>query len=50
MRDTVADPRLIVLNKPRYSEVVSSSGNLSQSSSTRTAGFGRSPSEVLVKD
>ena len=48
MRDTVADPRLMVINKPGFG-AHSSGGNSARSDGADTAGFGRSPSEIVLK-
>ena len=47
LRDTVADPNLIVINKGRYGSQPESQRT---SESTETAGFGRSPSEIIIKN
>ena len=44
MRDTVADPKLIVINKPSYGQEVQRKST--DSSSNQTANFGKSASEI----
>lgn len=49
MRDTVADPKLIVINKPSFGQdglpIRTSTG---ESSSTKTAKFAKSASEITI--